>query len=108
MNDALSTRLYSLLTWRTVESASRVTQLILVAALLLGLALIRVHQRHEVRRLAYEVARLQERIAVEGERGRRLQLEKATLADPGRVRKMASELGMTPIRSEHVRKAQVP
>jgi cell division protein FtsL len=90
-----------------------VIALVIAAALATSIGVIRVARQHEVLRLGFELSRRSEQLGRLHEDKRQLQLELATLAAPDRIRKLANQLGMTPVSpdrirvvSRHVRAAQ--
>jgi cell division protein FtsL len=90
-----------------------VLALVVAAALVTSIGVIRVARQHEVLRLGFELSRRSEQLGRLHEERRQLELELATLAAPDRIRKLASQLGMMPISpdrirlvSRHVRAAQ--
>jgi cell division protein FtsL len=98
-------RLYALV--RAVEPAPGDRKLVLVmiviASLITGLALQRVATRHAVVSLGYQLARATDELRRERELQRRLELERATLANPERIRRLATELGMIPVPPDRIR-----
>jgi cell division protein FtsL len=80
-----------------------VLALILVAAMLTAIAVIRVSRRHEVLRLGFELARKSERVHQLREERRQLELEHATLSSPERIRRLAARLGMTQVAPDRIR-----
>jgi cell division protein FtsL len=90
-----------------------VLALVIAAALLTSIGVIRVARQHEVLRLGFELSRRSEQLGRLHEERRQLELELATLAAPDRIRKLAGQLGMTQVSpdrirvvSRHVRAAQ--
>ncbi|MBA3392312.1 MAG: cell division protein FtsL [Deltaproteobacteria bacterium] len=81
---------------------------VVIALVLLALALTiagvtRVKRQHEVLRLGYELSRTSEHVRKLRETRRQLELEHATLSSPERIRKLATELGMTPVAPDRIR-----
>ena len=74
-----------------------------VSALVLALATSRVGKRHEVVRLGYQLSQSSEELRHAKELGRRLELERATLTDPSRIRTLATSLGMVPVPPDQIR-----
>jgi len=64
---------------------------------------IRVSRRQEVLRLGFELSRRSEQLGRLQEAQRRLELERATLAAPDRIRRLATQLGMTPVSPDRIR-----
>jgi len=87
---------------------SVVIAMILVAASLTALGVIRVSRQHEVLRLGYQLDREAEHLRQLKEVQRRLQLERATLTTPDRIRRLAMQLGMTPVAPDKIRIVDVP
>jgi cell division protein FtsL len=88
--------------------------LVVGAMLATAVGVIRVARQHEVLRLGFELSRRSEQLGRLHEARRQLELELATLAAPDRIRRLATQLGMTPVSpdrirvvSRHVRAAQV-
>jgi cell division protein FtsL len=82
---------------------SVVLAMIVVAALVTAMAIIRVGRRHEVLRLGYELARKSEQVHQLREARRQLELEHATLSSPERIRNLATRLGMMPVAPDKIR-----
>src|SRR5215475_3856653 len=80
-----------------------VIALVVAAALLTTAGVIRVARQHEVLRLGFELSRRQEQVGRLQEARRRLELELATLAAPDRIRRLAAQLGMTPVSPDRIR-----
>jgi cell division protein FtsL len=80
-----------------------VIALIVVAALVTAISVVRVARRHEVLRLGYELARKSEQVHQLREARRQLQLEHATLSSPERIRRLATRLGMRPVSPDRIR-----
>ena len=99
----------------TAPSVRMVVFALVVAAMLAtAIGVIRVARQHEVLRLGFELSRRSEQLGRLHEARRQLELELATLAAPDRIRRLATQLGMTPVSpdrirvvSRHVRAAQV-
>jgi cell division protein FtsL len=87
---------------------SVVIAMILVAASLTALGVIRVSRQHEVLRLGYQLDREAEHVRELKEVQRRLQLERATLTAPDRIRRLAMQLGMTTVAPDKIRIVDVP
>jgi cell division protein FtsL len=80
-----------------------VVALVLAAALLTAIGVIRVTHQHEVLRLGFELSRRSEQVSKLHENRRRLELELATLGAPDRIRRLATQLGMTPVSPDRIR-----
>ncbi|HEY0195602.1 MAG TPA: cell division protein FtsL [Kofleriaceae bacterium] len=77
--------------------------LIIAAALLTAIGVIRVTRQHEVLRRGFELSRASELVSRLHETERQLELERATLAAPDRIRRLAVQLGMTPVSPDRIR-----
>ncbi|MBP8809661.1 MAG: cell division protein FtsL [Kofleriaceae bacterium] len=103
-------RLYALV--RAVEPATGdrklVTAMVVIAAMVTGLALHRVSTRHQLVALGYQLTRASDELRHERELNRRLELERATLTNPERIRALASELGMISVPPDHIRVIAAP
>jgi cell division protein FtsL len=87
---------------------SVVIAMIIAAVALTSLGVIRVMRQHEVLRLGYKLDREAEHVRRLRETHRRLELEYATLSSPDRIRKLATQLGMTPVGPDRIRIVEVP
>jgi cell division protein FtsL len=87
---------------------SIVIAMVLVAAMLTGLGVVRVSRQHDVLRLGYQLDREAERVRQLREVKRRLEVELATLTAPERIRKLATQLGMTTVTPDRIRIVDVP
>ena len=72
----------------------QVACLLMVAAVLLTAGLYRVHQRHQVIRIGYELSEARTELRHLEEEGNRLRLEESVLTSPERIEKLAAALGM--------------
>ncbi len=72
----------------------RAALLVLFAAILLGIGLQRVHQRHQVIRVGYELNEARTNLLKLQEERNRLRLEESVLTSPARVEQIATSLGM--------------
>lgn len=101
----INQRIYRL--FRSSEPAAptrgMVMTLVLVACLATGVAVQRVRARHEVVRLGYELSKADEEVHALREKRRELELERATLTNPERIRALASGLGMQPVPPDQIR-----
>lgn len=77
--------------------------MIVVACALTTVGVIRVSRQHEVLRLGYSLAKHSDQVKQLKEVRRRLELELATLTAPDRIRRLATELGMTPVAPDRIR-----
>jgi cell division protein FtsL len=82
---------------------SVVIAMIIVAVTLTGVGVVRVSRQHEVLRLGYQLAKRSDDVKSLKEARRRLELERATLTAPDRIRRLATELGMTPVAPDRIR-----
>jgi cell division protein FtsL len=80
-----------------------VLALVVAAALATAIGIIRVARQHEVLRLGFELSRRSEQLSRLHEERRQLELELATLAAPDRIRRLAVQLGMTPVSPDRIR-----
>ena len=80
-----------------------VLALVVAAALAMAIGIIRVARQHEVLRLGFELSRRSEQLGRLHEERRQLELELATLAAPDRIRRLAVQLGMTPVSPDRIR-----
>ena len=80
-----------------------VIALVACAALLTAIGVIRVARQHEVLRLGFELSRASDQLGRMHEASRQLELELATLAAPDRIRRLAIQLGMTPVSPDRIR-----
>jgi cell division protein FtsL len=80
-----------------------VIALVVIAAMLTALGVQRVASQHEVLRLGYELSRRAEEVRHLREVRRQLELELATLSSPDRIRRLATQLGMTQIAPDRIR-----
>lgn len=72
-----------------------VAGMIVAALILMLLGIAHVSRRQEVIGLGYQLSRATEELRRQEEENRRLRLEKATLTNPERIRRLAESLGMT-------------
>jgi cell division protein FtsL len=82
---------------------SVVIALVLAGALLTMLGVLRVARQHEVLRLGFELSRTSELLGPMHEAQHQLELELATLTAPDRIRRLATQLGMTPVAPDRIR-----
>lgn len=82
---------------------SVVIALVIAAAALTAIAVIRVTRQHEVLRLGYQLSRTSEQVRQLRETRRQLELELATLSAPDRIRRLATQLGMAPVAPDRIR-----
>jgi cell division protein FtsL len=72
----------------------RVACLFLGAFAVLAMGLFRVHRRHQVIRVGYQLSERRAELRVLQEERNRLRLEESVLTNPGRIERLASSLGM--------------
>jgi cell division protein FtsL len=82
---------------------SVVISMVLAAALLTAIGVVRVARQHEVLRLGFELSRASEQVGRMNEARRGLELELATLTAPDRIRRLAVQLGMAPVAPDRIR-----
>lgn len=85
-----------------------VVMLIVIACGLTAVGVIRVARQHEVLTLGYQLAREADHVRELREARRRLELEHATLTAPDRIRRLATQLGMTQVAPDRIRVVEVP
>ncbi len=85
-----------------------VVAMIIVAVMLTGLGVARVTRQHEVLRLGYKLDRQSQQVRNLTEMRRRLEVERATLTSPDRIRRLAAQLGMTTVAPDRIRIVDVP
>ncbi len=104
MTPPLPPRLYRLLRSGSTDTPRSAVLLAIGFALLLTFVLmVRVSRHHEVRELGYRLSKAQRRLTEQREVQRNLALERATLVAPERVRRLAMQLGMTPVPADRIR-----
>ncbi len=77
--------------------------MVALAAALTTVGVIRVSRQHEVLSLGYKLSKRNEQVKQLAEVRRRLELECATLTAPDRIRRFATQLGMTPVAPDRIR-----
>jgi cell division protein FtsL len=85
-----------------------VVAMIILAVMGTGLGIARVTRQHEVLRLGYQLDREAEHLRKQTELRRRLEVERATLTAPDRIRRLATQLGMTTVPPDKIRILDVP
>ena len=85
-----------------------VIAMIIIAVMLTGLGIARVTRQHEVLRLGYHLDRQADQVRKLTEMRRRLEVERATLTAPDRIRRLATQLGMTTVAPDRIRLVDVP
>ena len=87
---------------------SIVIAMVIAGCMLTGLGVVRVTRQHDVLRLGYQLDRETEHVRQLREVRRRLEVELATLTAPERIRKLATQLGMTTVPPDKIRIVDVP
>lgn len=80
-----------------------VVAMVIVAVMLTTIAIIRVQRQHEVLRMGLELSKRSENVRKLREVRRQLDLELATLTAPDRIRRLATQLGMTTVTPDRIR-----
>ena len=80
-----------------------IVAMVSIACALTTVGVVRVSRQHEVLRLGYELSKNSEHVKKLEEVRRRLELERATLTAPDRIRRLATQLGMTPVAPDRIR-----
>ena len=80
-----------------------IVMLIVLALLVTGIGAIRVTRQHEVLRLGLQLSKKSEQVRKLREVRRQLELEHATLTAPDRIRRLATQLGMTSVAPDRIR-----
>ena len=83
-----------------------VIAMIVTACAVTAIGVIRVARQHEVLRLGYQLSRESEHVRELREQRRQLELEHAMLTAPERIRRLATQLGMTTVSPDRIRIAQ--
>jgi cell division protein FtsL len=101
----MTTRIYQLVRRSTPSPGGRrvIVLMIAIAALCTALALQRVRSRHQLVALGYDLSKAGEKVRGLREARRKLEVERATLANPERIRALATELGMVPVPADQIR-----
>jgi cell division protein FtsL len=80
-----------------------VIAMVVAATTLTAIGVLRVSRQHDVLRLGFQLDRQAEQVRQLREAKNRLELERATLSAPDRIRRLATELGMTPVAPDRIR-----
>lgn len=80
-----------------------VIAMVALAVTLTTVGVIRVSRQHEVLSLGYKLSKRSDQVKQLEEVRRRLELERATLSAPARIRRLATQLGMTPVAPDRIR-----
>lgn len=93
---------------RVASVRSIVIAMVLVTCTLVALAIVHVTRQHDVLRLGYQLDREAQHVRQLREINRRLEVELATLTAPERIRRLATQLGMTTVAPDRIRVLDVP
>jgi cell division protein FtsL len=80
-----------------------IVTMIVLAALVTALAIAQIARRHQVVRAGYALSRESQQLERLRERRRALEVERATLTHPERLRALATRMGMVPAEPEQIR-----
>lgn len=80
-----------------------VVAMVLLAIVLVAAGIVRVTRQHEVLRLGLSLSKSSENVRKLRETRRQLELELATQTAPDRIRRLATQLGMTPVPPDKIR-----
>lgn len=80
-----------------------IVAMVLVALMLTAIGIIRVTRQHEVLRKGLAISKKSEDVRRLRETRRQLELELATLTAPDRIRRLATQLGMTTVPPDKIR-----
>ena len=80
-----------------------VVAMVLLAIALVTVGVIRVTRQHEVLRLGLQLSKASDNVRKLRETRRQLELELATHTAPDRIRKLATQLGMTTVAPDKIR-----
>jgi cell division protein FtsL len=80
-----------------------VIAMVVLAITLTTVGVVRVSRQHEVLSLGYKLSKRSDQVKQLEEVRRRLELERATLSAPDRIRRLATQLGMTPVAPDRIR-----
>jgi cell division protein FtsL len=82
--------------------------MVILTIVIVGAAIVQVARRNECVRLGYELASVSERVREAEETNRLLELERATLTRPERIRALAMSLGMVTAPPDKIRVIRQP
>ncbi len=101
----MKTRLYQMFRRTSPAPAGKkaVALLAIVTSLVTVLAIQRVRSRHELVSLGYDLSQAGERVRDLREARRKLEVERSTLANPERIRTLATDLGMVAVPADQIR-----
>lgn len=80
-----------------------IVAMVMLALMVTAVGVIRVSRQHEVLRLGLELSKKSEDVRTLREARRNLELELATLTAPDRIRRLATQLGMTTVTPDKIR-----
>jgi cell division protein FtsL len=96
-------RLFKRADGQAASVRSVVIAMVIAACAVVAVGVVRVARQHEVLRLGYQLSLRAEHLRELHEVRRRLEVEAATLTTPERVRRLATELGMTTVAPDRIR-----
>ncbi len=96
-------RLFKRADGKAAPVRANVIALVVLACALVAIGVVRVARQHEVLRLGYQLSQKSEHVRELREARRRLELERATLTAPDRIRRLAMQLGMTTVAPDRIR-----
>ena len=111
MNEVTAPKLYRIFERArgdTPSARAAIVVLIVLACALTTVGVVRVSRQHEVLRLGYALSHEADHVRALKETRRRLELERATLTAPDRIRRLALALGMTTVAPDRIRIVDVP
>jgi cell division protein FtsL len=82
---------------------SIVIAMVVIATLITGVGIVSVQRQREILQLGLQLSRAADRVEKLHETKRRLELERATLTAPDRLRRLATQLGMTQVSPDRIR-----
>ena len=106
MSEVTAPRLYRIFVRARGDAPSvrmTIIAMIVLACALTIVGVVRVARQHEVLRLGYALSREADHVRSLRELQRRLELERATLTAPDRIRRLATALGMTQVAPDRIR-----
>lgn len=80
-----------------------VVAMVIAAVMITATAIIRVQRQHDVLRMGLELSHRSDNVRKLREVRRQLDLELATLTAPDRIRRLATQLGMTTVTPDRIR-----
>lgn len=80
-----------------------IVAMVILTIALVSAGIVRVTRQHEVLRLGLALSKSSETVRKLRETRRQLELELATHTAPDRIRKLATQLGMTPVAPDKIR-----